>query len=55
VGWPPAWESVNWSKGSVVGYLLDSNDMSIEAVKIHYQETTSGSRMRRLSVCYSDL
>jgi hypothetical protein len=31
VGWPPAWESVNWNESSVVGYLLDSNDMSMVA------------------------
>jgi hypothetical protein len=31
VRWPPAWELVNWSNGSVVGYLPDSNDMSTEA------------------------
>jgi hypothetical protein len=31
VRWPPAWELVNWSKSSVVGYSPDSNDVSTVA------------------------
>jgi hypothetical protein len=58
VRWPPAWELVSWSKSSIVGHSPDNNDVNTEAesiVKIRYWETTSGSRLRKFSMCCSDL
>jgi hypothetical protein len=60
VRWPPAWQLVNWSKSSVVRWSLDGKDVSTEAeesplLRTVNRETTSKIRVRRLSVCCSDL
>jgi hypothetical protein len=45
VKWPPAWEFVNWSKNSVMGYSTDSNDVSTEAEESPLLRSVTGKRL----------
>jgi hypothetical protein len=42
---PTAWKLVNWSKSSVLGYALDSNDVSTETEESPLLEVVSRKRL----------
>jgi hypothetical protein len=45
VRWLPAWELVSWYNSAVLGYLLDSKDMSAEPEKSPLSRSVTGKRL----------
>jgi hypothetical protein len=47
VRWPPAWEFVNWSNSSLVGYSPGSSDMSTDAEESPLLSSVAGKRLMK--------